>query len=195
MPDFKSMDYYQRLGVSRHATTEEIKSAYTEVARIFHPDSHFYDDLLDEVQKEARPEHEEALRYITEGYTTLINEAKRAAYDRTLPPEIGDWSESPQPKDEIKVRMKEKEIIKEKKPTCHFGEFEQVEIISEAAKGPDAPVKIQSVAEMIRQQREQTKVQSMPFSIKLSVSPAMVVAFGGALLLLGSVLLLVILKH
>lgn len=84
MTDLKTMDYYRRLGLSRRATTDEIKAAYLELARIFDPDSHFYDDLLTDQLKVTTPKHLETMEYITESYNTLIDIEKRAAYDRML---------------------------------------------------------------------------------------------------------------
>jgi curved DNA-binding protein len=66
--DFK--DYYQALGVSEGATSEEIKRAYKKLARKHHPD----------VNKEAGAEAK--FREIGEAYEVLGDEAKRKAYDQ-----------------------------------------------------------------------------------------------------------------
>ena len=66
-------NFYDRLGVSRKATPEEIKKAYRKLARQYHPD--------------VNPNNKEAeLRFkeINEAYETLSDEAKRAEYDEGL---------------------------------------------------------------------------------------------------------------
>lgn len=64
-------DYYEVLGVSRDATKEEIKKAYRKLARKYHPDANPND-------KEAA----ERFKEINEAYHVLIDDEKRAAYDR-----------------------------------------------------------------------------------------------------------------
>ncbi|MPV49760.1 molecular chaperone DnaJ [Pseudactinotalea sp. HY160] len=61
-------DYYEILGVSREATTEEIKRAYRKLARQHHPDI-------------AGPESEERFKQITEAHEVLSNPEKRQMYD------------------------------------------------------------------------------------------------------------------
>jgi len=60
-------DYYKRLGVAHNATQQEIKTAYRELALIYHPD---------------KPEgDEEEFKRIQEAYDTLSDHDKRQAYD------------------------------------------------------------------------------------------------------------------
>lgn len=61
-------DYYEILGVSREASTEEIKRAYRRLARQHHPDI-------------AGPEAEERFKDITRAHEVLSNPEKRQQYD------------------------------------------------------------------------------------------------------------------
>src|SRR5215831_2488895 len=63
-------DYYDVLGISRAASAEEIKRAYRNLARKYHPD----------VNKQ--PGAEAKFKEINEAYEVLSDEAKRRAYDR-----------------------------------------------------------------------------------------------------------------
>jgi len=64
-------DYYEVLGVSRNATSEDIKRAYRRLARQYHPDVNQGDSNAAEKFKE-----------INEAYQVLSDEQKRATYDR-----------------------------------------------------------------------------------------------------------------
>jgi molecular chaperone DnaJ len=64
-------DYYEVLGVSRTASTDEIKKAYRKLARKYHPD----------VNKDD-PQAEEKFKEITEAYEVLSDSEKRARYDQ-----------------------------------------------------------------------------------------------------------------
>lgn len=64
-------DYYEVLGLSSAANTEEIRKAYRQAALKFHPDRNPGDLSAEGKFKEA-----------TEAYTVLSDEQKRAAYDR-----------------------------------------------------------------------------------------------------------------
>jgi curved DNA-binding protein CbpA len=67
-------DYYRVLGVSRHASTLEIRRAYRRLARQHHPD--------------RNPEPDGAVRFRTlaEAYAVLNHPAHRARYDHITQP-------------------------------------------------------------------------------------------------------------
>lgn len=94
MSDFGRKNYYDMLGVPRDATPERIKQAYFDIARVYHPDSHFFDEI---VQSTSSPEQTEIFKLITNAYNTLTHEEKRAAYDRTLPADIKGWENAEKP--------------------------------------------------------------------------------------------------
>jgi molecular chaperone DnaJ len=63
-------EYYETLGVSRTASAEEIKRAYRNLARKYHPD----------VNKQ--PDADTKIKEINEAYEVLSDENKRRTYDR-----------------------------------------------------------------------------------------------------------------
>jgi len=72
-------DYYAILGVSRNATSLEIRDAYLNLARTTHPDK----------VKEplARKKAEDAFKYVTAAYDTLSRDRSRREYTAKLPAE------------------------------------------------------------------------------------------------------------
>ena len=63
-------DYYQILGLSPNASSEDIKKAYRSLALKYHPDRNQSKDA------------EEKFKEITAAYGVLIDETKRREYDR-----------------------------------------------------------------------------------------------------------------
>lgn len=63
-------DYYEILGVPKSSSADDLKSAFRQLARQYHPD----------VSKE--PNAEERFKEINEAYAVLSDQEKRVAYDR-----------------------------------------------------------------------------------------------------------------
>lgn len=64
-----SIDYYEILGLDSKATSEDIKRAYRELAKRYHPD----------INKSSTSE--ELFKLISEAYEVLSDEARRMQYD------------------------------------------------------------------------------------------------------------------
>ena len=68
------LDYYHILDIPRDATPEEVRAAYFELARQFHPDAN------------PDPAAREHFLIIQDAYAVLSNPERRAEYESRLPP-------------------------------------------------------------------------------------------------------------
>lgn len=71
-------DYYERLGLTRDASPEEIRRAYHESARRLHPDVN------------VEPGATELFLGVQEAYEVLADPRKRMAYDNSLAPQVDE---------------------------------------------------------------------------------------------------------
>lgn len=80
-PSNNRTDHYRVLGVSRQAAHGEIRRAYLDAARRWHPDRYNAKPPAESEQAEL------AMRQVNEAWAILGNKDRRAAYDRqTVPP-------------------------------------------------------------------------------------------------------------
>jgi len=75
-----TMSYYQILGISKQATEEDIKKAYFQMARKFHPDR-----FNRPTPPDLRAKIDEVFDKITKAYHTLTNRELRKVYDIKTP--------------------------------------------------------------------------------------------------------------
>lgn len=76
---FSQADFYDILGVGRHASIAEIKASYYQLAKKFHPDRHRQPGYA-----ELKPRLDALFALVTQAYQTLSEASQRAVYDERL---------------------------------------------------------------------------------------------------------------
>ncbi len=72
------LDYYQVLHLEREASTAEVKRAYYQTSRVFHPDANRH------LESTLRKDCARIAKRLTEAYCVLRDPRKRKAYDARL---------------------------------------------------------------------------------------------------------------
>lgn len=74
---WEKKSFYERLGVSPSASSDELKKQYRQLSMKYHPD-----------RNPGRADYEEVFKYLSVAYEVLSNTSKRAEYDRKIKPSI-----------------------------------------------------------------------------------------------------------
>lgn len=80
----KRRDHYEVLGVSRSASTDEIKRAYRSLAKKYHPD-----------RNPGDPSAEDKFKDVQHAYSVLSDPKKREQYDQFGDVAVGEWQTRP----------------------------------------------------------------------------------------------------
>ena len=78
MKPARKLNYYELLGVTRESTSEEIKKAYHDCVKEFHPDLYQHKEEVSELEIKIR---ENILKQINAAYETLSDVYKSCKYD------------------------------------------------------------------------------------------------------------------
>ncbi|HVF92668.1 MAG TPA: DnaJ domain-containing protein [Blastocatellia bacterium] len=89
---YNSADYYEVLGVTRQATTGDVKAAYYQLAKKLHPDRYRKPEYSD-----LKGKLEALFARITQAYETLSDSGQRAAYDDKIRKPTGTLTTGPLP--------------------------------------------------------------------------------------------------
>ncbi|HYP27112.1 MAG TPA: DUF4388 domain-containing protein [Blastocatellia bacterium] len=87
---FNSADHYEVLGITRQATTSDVKTAYYQLAKKLHPDRYRKPEY-----SELRGKLEALFTKITQAYETLSDSGQRAAYDDSIRKPTGTLGTGP----------------------------------------------------------------------------------------------------
>lgn len=74
----EELDYYQLLHVEPGATAQQVRNAYHDCSRNFHPDAHR------QIAAELRSSVEQISKRVCEAYSVLRHPERRRAYDQQL---------------------------------------------------------------------------------------------------------------
>lgn len=146
-PDCQQKNYYELLGVARTASRKEIKLAYRELALVYHPDSHFFDEII---SAGLRDSQSQMFKLATAAYHTLINAEARAEYDRSLPAELPGWNLGAartwvDPKVEEAIAQRS-----QRRTAASYGVFGRMERPPPSAFDTGSDMRLRSVAELCR---------------------------------------------
>ncbi len=148
MSSVENKNYYEILGVPYDATTEEIKEAYRDVARVYHPDSRFYDEIVPD--RALAAEDQRIFQRVTDAYTTLVNPDRRASYDRMLNALRAGWTAEEFSAEEARRYDEGTESLRRKRQTLTFKRT----VFGEASPNRDdqdsGPTESRSVSELMQ---------------------------------------------
>jgi DnaJ-class molecular chaperone len=157
-----AQNYYERLQLERDASAADVKRAYHELARIYHPDSNYYSELLEGAPATDPEKDEEIFRLITQAYNCLVSKKDRERYDLSLPDALDTWDGSKE--SETKVVEKKVEVKvqswtgpQKKKAKQNSSKIRINVVDRERIRKSVEPKKIRSVSEMIEEQRMDAK--------------------------------------
>ena len=152
----KEENYYKLLGISPDATTEQIRTVYREIARVYHPDSNFYDEI---VPTKVSQEQVDVFKIITAAYNTLTDAKQRAKYDAELKAaqtQLRGWEENPE--DIVEAAQCKPGSGRRRTMTASFGKFvpedqEQSDpVYTRGRERPRAPTSVNLQSLTIRHQ-------------------------------------------
>jgi len=127
----RTKTYYEILGVPLDASPQQIREMYKDLAKLYHPDSNYYADLI---QQAPSAEQVELFKIITTAYQTLIDPDKRGVYDDSVRPlltgSFKKWEESEED------FFKEKKSSRTRKHTFGTGMNNEVLEANVIKKGP-----------------------------------------------------------
>lgn len=183
MPDdITKKNYYEAFGIPRDATPEQVKAAYLDIARVYHPDSQFYQEI---VGYQPSEDQVSAFKFLTDAYNTLRDPKKRERYDLTLPKDLPNW-ESPSPEEvQADEGAKKKEKVYMQQRPVAWGKFGSSTPPQEDEEEEElAPLEVTSVQEIMRRKTVQIqRKQQKQFALWASIGAVIVVVLALVLFL------------